>query len=143
MRTVSVGDRSSAQGTPLSTVAGALDIDVHDDHDDDLDSDIDGHDDEEVLALKAEQKRLAAERRKEQKIQLELDEAYKKFNKNDILSLEMLLEILQNVSRDEETHERLVEELELVTVLKPLLALDPEIHSQPRDLATDMCDVLI
>ena len=141
VRTVSVGDRSG-QATPLSTVAGALDMEVHDDRDDDLDSDIDGHDDEEALALKAEQKRLAAEMRKQQKIQHELGEAYKKMNKNDILSLELLLAILRNVCKDEETHERLVEEMKLVTVIKPLLALDPEIHSQPRDLATDILDEL-
>jgi len=137
------GEKDTLPRTGSDDMAGILDMEVHDDDDDDLDSDLDLHEDEEAIAKKAERKRLETEKRKQQKIQQELVEAYEKLNKNDIFSLEMLLTIMLNVSKDETTHERLLEELEVVTVLRPLLVLDPNIiHSQPRNMAAELLEEL-
>jgi hypothetical protein len=136
------GEKDTLQHTGSDDTAGVLDVEVHDDDDDDLDSDLDEHEDEEAMAKKAERKRLETEKRKQQKIQQELVETYKKLNKNDSISLEMLLTIMLNVSKDEETHERLLEELEVVPVLRPLLILDPNIHSQPRNIAAEILEEL-
>ena len=75
---------------------------------------------------KEEQKRIKHERAQKKRIQRELADAYLSISPGAIQSMEMVLSVILNLCKDEETHERLLTEVHVVQVMKPLLMMNDE-----------------
>ena len=75
---------------------------------------------------KEEQKRMKHERAQKKRIQRELADAYLSISAGSIQSMEMVLSVILNLCKDEETHERLLTEVHVVQVMKPLLMMNDE-----------------
>lgn len=103
-------------------------------HDDDHENDdiLQEDEDEAYLAARAEQARVKQELAKKKKIQTELDQVFQRYGPEDMVSMEMILAIISNVCKDPETHERLLAELNVIQVIKPLLTMAPGTHYPVR-----------